>query len=121
MFNFLAKLPKQAWIVISVAIASIAIPIGIGISALIFKSETLTYERGETRINIGNIDKAKNNSEFARKQWEQKIRELERELSKIEAPELEPIKESFEEFLPTAEAVIDSTEELEEAINLDDF
>jgi len=114
MLDVLTKLPKFVWIMIIVICGCIATPIGIGVAALIFKSNNLSFERGETKINIG---KAKNNSDYAKKQWEQKLKDFELQLEGINTPEIETVKESFEsELKPTAEAVIEYTEEFEDAI-----
>ena len=110
MLSLLNKLPKYAWIAIIVAIACFVTPVGIGVSALLFKSSTLSYERGDTKINIG---EAKNNSQFARKQWENKLEEFEEELEKTYIPN--NLRRKFEEELkPTAEAAIEYQEDFEE-------
>lgn len=114
MLNLLSNLPKQAWIAITIAITCFVTPIGFGVSALLFKSGNLSYERGDTKIKIG---EAKNNSEFAKKQWEQKLKQFERQLEESNSPGIQEVRETFEaEILPTAEAVIETSEELEEAI-----
>lgn len=118
LVQLLAKFPKIFWGIIGSSLGAFIIIVGVGVASVLMKTSNLSYESGETKINLGAVKKATNDNEYASKKLQDKINSLEEELSKLKSDrDIEPIKKTLEELKPTANEVVKSSEELNKLID----
>ena len=95
-------------------------PIGFGVASLLARSSSLSYESGDTKINVGQVKKISNNTEYANKILKDKISRLEQEINSLKQfdnnPQIEKVNRAFTSLKPTATQAIESSEELTELI-----
>ncbi len=118
--NILDKLSEKFWVIVAISMGCFITPIGFGVASLLVRSSSLSYESGDTKINVGQVKKISNNTEYANKVLKDKISRLEQEINSLKQlddnPQIEKVNRAFSELKPTANQAIESSEELTELI-----
>ena len=118
--NILSKLSEKFWVIIAISAGCFMTPIGFGVASLLVRSSSLSYESGDTKINVGQVKKISNNTEYANKILKDKISRLEQEINSLKQfdnnPQIEKVNRAFTSLKPTATQAIESSEELTELI-----
>lgn len=114
MIDKLNKINKPVLYCLTAIAICFAAPTGIGLMMILFKSNNFIYEKGDTKIKVeGEIArKAINNDAYSNRQLIEKVNRLETLVNQINTPT--EVKQAVQELKPTAQAVVKTSEELQE-------
>lgn len=110
----LNKIDKPVLYCLTAIAICLAAPTGIGLMTILLRSNNFSFERGDTKIKVqGEIVRyAINNDAYSNKQLIEKVEELESIVNRSNTPT--EVKQAVRELKPTARAVVQTSEELQE-------
>ena len=110
----LNKIDKPVLYCLSAIAICFAAPTGIGLMMILLRSNNFSFERGDTKIKVQGetVRYAINNDAYSNKQLIEKVEELESIVNRSNTPT--EVKQAVRELKPTARAVVQTSEELQE-------
>lgn len=118
--KLLQELPNKFWVVCGVVASCFVLPIGIGVASILVKASTLNVERGDLKINVGQVKKVANDANYANKVLEERLKILETEINNLteytNSPFSKRVESAFEELKPTVHESKENSEKLNQLI-----
>ena len=124
--NILNKLSEKFWVIVAISAGCFMTPIGFGVASLLVRSSSLSYQSGDTKINLGQVKQAANHAEYSNRELRKKIEILQQEIATLKVvaknyPDYLPnhvgsVEKAFSELKPTATEAIENNEELKELV-----